>query len=398
MTMKQLRKKIKDGDYSINNSTDSNEIKKYYFDIDKDDRKIISKKYVKDWDLKKSKLRDDKSLEILSDYLDIHDKDYSINKIKIAGQYDFEYIKCKETNIRQENIFKINFLNIVKKLNEYFPNVKIFIEFEAATTVDTILKKPNCTYKHDVLIKIQPNKEDVDNDETFEVVLEYFEEVHNKFNDDDKKIATNLFSDAYLVFNQKTDDIKKFIKKSIYSIIELICSSLDEGKYELSKILYFNENYESKNNDILLDVELFNKIIDIKKHGDFNLKEFYKNLKPFNPETGDDFNFDEFIQYIQEKYNNKDDEDDDKEIEFDLNNPNNIYSSDIFEKLILYLDVNITDEILNKYKQLYMMAIDKLFVASDRIREIMKEQRKKRLQLPDFVKNIKKFHIDHLKD
>ena len=45
MAYKQLRKKIKDGDYSIKNKDDSNQIKKYYFDIDKDNRKIISKEY-----------------------------------------------------------------------------------------------------------------------------------------------------------------------------------------------------------------------------------------------------------------------------------------------------------------------------------------------------------------
>lgn len=341
MTFKQLRKKIKDGDYSINNKEDSTEIKKYYSDIDEENRKIISKKYVKHWDQKKSKLADDESLQILDDYLNINDKEISIHKIKIADQYEFKYIKCKEDDIRQENIFKLNFLNIVQKLNEYFSNVKILIQFEAATTVDTILKKPNCTYKHDVLIKIQPNKEHVDNDDTFEVVLEYFEEIHNKFNDDDKKIATNLFSDAYLVFSEKekNNDMKKFIKKSIYTIIELICACLDEGKYELSKILYFNENYQSKNNDILLDVELFNKIIDVNKNNNFNLEYFYDQLKPVDPDTGDDLNFNEFIDYIDSNYNKRNNN-------FELNNTDNNYSSEVFNKLILFLNYNLSNRIL----------------------------------------------------
>jgi len=395
MTLTQLLQKIEDGKYSINNKEDSTKIKKYYYDIDEDNRKIISKKYVKDWNLKNSKLTDNESLQILEDYLQIYDKDYYVKKINIAGQYDFEYIKCKENNIRQENIFKLNFYNIVQKLNEYFSNVKILIEFEVATTVDSILKKQHCTYKHDVLIKIQPNKDEVDNDEIFEVVLEYFEKIHNKFNDDDKKIATNLFSDAYFVFSEKDDNIKEFMINVIYGIMELICActvSTDEGAYELSKILYFNENYKSQNNDIKLDVELFNKIIDIKKRGNFDLKEFYKNLKPMNPNTGDDYNFKEFIEYIEENYN---DEDDKKE--FNFNNVDNIYPSEIFEKLILYLNIDISDQILNKYKQLYMMSINKLFVASDRIIKILEKQRKKRLQLPDFVKNIQKFHINNLK-
>ena len=49
MTLTQLLQKIEDGTYSINNKQDSTEIKKYYFDIEEDNRKIISKKYVKKW-------------------------------------------------------------------------------------------------------------------------------------------------------------------------------------------------------------------------------------------------------------------------------------------------------------------------------------------------------------
>lgn len=394
MTLKQLRKKISAGEYSINDSKDFSEIKKYWHDINEDYRIIISKKIIKNWDHKKSKLSDNGSLKILYDYLNINDKDYTIHKIKISGQYDFKYIKCEEDNIRQENIFKLNFLNIVQKLNEYFPSVKILIDFEASTIVDTILKKHNCTYKHDVLIKIQPNTYDVENEEIFEVVLEYFEKIHNKFNDDDKKISTNIFSDSYLVFSEKTDNMKEFIIKSIYSIIELICASMKNGKYELSKILYFHENYKSKNNDIALDVELFNKIINVKKSGEFNFKQFYEEIQPFNPDTGDDLSFNEFIEYIQENYNNDDDDDD--ENKFNFNNVDNIYSSDVFEKLILYLNINMSEEMLKKYKNIYMMALDKIFIASDKIISILEKQRKKKLQLPQFVKNIQKFHKDNL--
>jgi uncharacterized protein YfdQ (DUF2303 family) len=74
-------------------------------------------------------------------------------------------------------------------------------------------------------------------------------------------------------------------------------------------------------------------IIDIKKSGQFNLKDLYNELQPMNPETGDDFNFDEFIEYIEENYNNLND--------FNFNNSDNIYPSDIFEKLILYLNMDI---------------------------------------------------------
>ena len=126
--------------------------------------------------------------------------------------------------------------------------MNILIEFEKATTIDKKLKKPQATYKHDVIIKIIPKDVDEDDIEinTYEVVLEYFEEIHNKFNDDDKKISTNLFSDGYYVYNEKNDDMKEFMIDTIYSIIEFICTSMNDP-YELSKILYFNKNYHEKN-------------------------------------------------------------------------------------------------------------------------------------------------------
>ena len=389
MTLTQLLQKIEDETYSINNKQDSTEIKKYYFDIEEDNRKIISKKYIKKWDVKKSKLSDDESLQILEDYLKTCDKKYYVKKIHVAGQYEFEYIKCKENNIREENIFKLNFLNIVQKLNEYFSNVKILIEFEAPTTVDNILKKQHCTYKHDVLIKIQPNKDEVDNDEIFEVVLEYFEKIHNKFNDDDKKVATNLFSDAYFVFSEKSDNMEDFMIDAIYRIIELICVCTN-NKYDLSKILYFHKNNRDKT-ILLKEYKYFEKMLEIIKNEKFDLKKLYDEIQPINPDTGDDFNFKEFIEFIEENYN--------EDNKFNFNNVNNIYSSDIFEQIILYLDINVCcNDVLNRYKQIYMSTIKKLFVASNRIIKILENQRKKRLQLPDFVKNITKFHIDNLRE
>ena len=53
---------------------------------------------------------------------------------------------------------------------------------------------------------------------------------------------------------------------------------------------------------------------------------------------------------------------------------------------------------LNHYKNIYMEAINTLFTASQKIIDIVANQRKKRLQLPEFIINIQKFHKDHLKN
>ena len=64
----------------------------------------------------------------------------------------------------------------------------------------------------------------------------------------------------------------------------------------------------------------------------------------------------------------------------------------------MYINKDISQtEIIAKYKDMYMQSIDKLFVATEKILEIIRKQRNKRLQLPDFVRNIQKFHVNNLK-
>ena len=66
--------------------------------------------------------------------------------------------------------------------------------------------------------------------------------------------------------------------------------------------------------------------------------------------------------------------------------------------LIIIKNCNfILSIIIYQYKNIYIKAIDILFVATEKIIEIIRKQRDKRLQLPDFVRNIQKFHVNNLK-
>jgi hypothetical protein len=381
MTLKTLISRIQSKKINIKDKDDMKEIKKYFNDLPKTINKTLCKKIIKYWDEINIKIADDSGLDIILKYLDIVGENTD-QKITIAGKYDFSYIDYEGDKIRQENIFKLNFRNIVRKLNEYFQKVNILIEFEKATTIDKKIKKPQATYKHDVIIKIiskDINEDDIEQN-TYEIVLEYFEEIHNKFNDDDKKISADLFSDAYYVFNEKHDSMNEFMINTLYSIIELICASMNDP-YELSKILHFNKNYKSKSYN--KNISYFNKIIQIKKTDEVDFKSFYNDIKPINPETNDELSEEEFIEYIEEKY------------DIIIENHN----ATLFETLIMNLNNDISQsDILHSYKDIYLRAMNTLFSASQKIIDIMAKQRKKRLSLPEFIKNIQKFHKDNLKN
>lgn len=380
MTLKKLISHIEAKNIDIKDKDDMNQIKKYFHDLPKAMNKSLCQKIIKHWDTTKMKVSDDAGLDIVAKYLEIKGE-YETQNIIVAGKYEFSYVEYTGDKIRQENIFKLNFRNIVKELSKYFAKTNILIEYEKATTIDKKLKKPQATYKHDGIIKIIPKDVDEDDIErnTYEIVLEYFESIHNKFNDDDKKISTNLFSDGYYVFSEKNDDMKEFMISTIYSIIEFICTSMNDP-YELSKILHFNKNYKSKSYN--KNISYFNKIIEIKKTGVFDFKTFYESIQPFNRDTDDDLTEDEFIEYIEDNC--------DITIED--------YDSNLFEKLIMNLNNNISkSDILSSYKDIYLQAMNTLFTASQKIIDIIAKQRKKRLELPTFVKNIQRFHKDNLK-
>lgn len=380
MTLKKLISRIEAKEIDIKDKDDMVQIKKYFHDLPKTINKSLCQEIIKHWIVTKMKVSDDAGLDIVSKYLDIKD-DYTTQKITVAGKYDFSYIDYTGDKIRQENIFKLNFRNIVKELNKYFTETNILIEFEKATTIDKKLKKPQATYKHDGIIKIIPKDIDEDDIEqnTYEVVLEYFETIHNKFNDDDKKISTNLFSDGYYVYNEKNDDMKEFMISTIYSIIEFICASMNDP-YELSKILHFNKNYKSKSYN--KNISYFNKIVEIKKLNEFDFTELYNKMTPTDPESGDEFTKEEFLDYLKTKY------------KLDVTK----FNTELFESIIIMCDENIdSNAYLTHYKTIYLQTMNTLFSASQKIIDIVAKQRNKRLQLPEFIKNINKFHKDNLK-
>jgi hypothetical protein len=384
ISLKDFQETIKD--YKITSSNDIKPIHTKWIDLTKSEKTKLSKLCVKHWNKKNTKITNSDDLKILEYYLkNIINDNVDTKEIEITDDYKFNYIIYNNDNIRQENIFKLNLLNIVNKLKIYFKNVDIDIFFEKYTWADKEIKLAKAVYKHDVIINI--NNKDIDEDEqqseTFEIALEYFEKIHNRFSDGDKNISAIQTSDEYIVLHEKTDKLKKFYTDTIYSLIKFICASIDD-KYELSKILYY-KNISNNTNTITYDY--FSRIIDFKKNKTFNFEEFYKELIPRNNDTNDDYTLDEFIDFLEEDCK--------LTIEYD-----NSYNCDIkyFDKLIIFIGGNqINSFALTKYKNTYSIALNMLNDASDEIIKLMKIIRNKRFQLPTYIKNLLTYHKDNLK-
>jgi len=372
----------------INSSNDIKVLSQKWYDIDDKYKKYISQLCIEYWINKNTKIINTDDLIILEDYVKTRNK-YKKHKINITDDYEFEYIEYNDDNIRQENIFKLNLLNIVNKLKKYFPKLSINIFFEKNTWADKEIKLTKAIYKHDVVINIRNNdvgdnggdgdvddNQDIEN--TFEIVLEYFEKIHNRFSDGDKYISTTQTTDDYLVFNEKTDSISEYFEKTIYTLIKFICASTDD-KYELSKIMYYKKNLNKKSKRMKNDY--FSRVIDYKRNNMFNLEDFYNELKIKN------YSFDEFVQFIEDEY----------EIELDLDDDNNCNSKN-FDKLIILLDDNeLQSSFIRNYKEIYINVINILNDASDEIIKLMKVIRNKRFDLPIYVKNLLKYHKESLR-
>jgi hypothetical protein len=384
ISLKDFQKIIKK--YKIKSQEDIKPIHYKWIDLTKSEKTKLSKLCVNYWNDKNTKIINLEDLQILEYYVkNINNDKIKLKNIQITDDYKFNYIIYNDVNIRQENIFKLNLLNIINKLKTYFVNVDIDIFFEKYTWADKEIKITKAVYKHDVIINIKNiDEEDDDNiNNTFEIVLEYFEKIHNRFSDGDKYISAKQTSDEYIVFNEKTDDINDYYTDTIYSLIKFICATSDD-KYELSKILYYKNISKKKNISLM---QYFNKIIDYKKNKTFNFENFLKELWIKNKDTNKYYTLDEFIYFLEEEY----------EIEIELDDLNNC-DIKYFEKVIMGINENdIDSEIILEYRYVYINALNMLNDASDEIIKLMKTIRIKRFQLPTYVKNLIKYHKHNLK-
>ena len=335
---------------------------------------------IKKWYYSKSKLHNKEDLKYLKKYLKSTQKN-KFKNIQLSFDYKFKYFDLDQINnenlkIRSENIFKINFLNIVRKINKYFSNTKILVEifFESSGENDNLIKKKNCTYKHDVYIKIS-------NDDVFyDIGFEYFETLHDRIKDNDKEISSMINLDGYYVYNEKDLKYNEFMKDSIYTIFLGICA-LDNNPYILSKINYFINNNNKQT--LKKETELFNNIIQWKKSNSFNLKNFFEKSIFTNPDTEEEFDFDDFIEYLYDNYRIK--------IVY-LNDKNCEYK--YFVEIIMKINSECSD-IISSYRLLYYKTMEILFDSDKEILRWVKKSNDSKRLVPKYIDN---FLLNHIKN
>lgn len=263
-----------------------------------------------------------------------------------------------------------------------FNKLKIIIDFEKAGYIDMSRKKSHSTYKHDVYIKIEYSN--CINYCDKEIGFEYFETIHDRIKDNEKKISSEIQLDSYIVYEEKNKNYHKFIKKAIYEIFLNICCVLD-NKYILSKIIYFEQQVENKN--IKQDTLMFNKIIEWKKNDEFDFEDFFDSSGIINPDNDKPFlKINSFIEYLGNNH----------EIYIKFNK-NYLCKFDYFIEIINVIDSNCSPKIYD-YRKTFINMLSIMLDASDKIIELNnKKSNIIKYNLPLYLDNLH-LHINNWKN
>lgn len=362
---------------------------------------IINKKILS-WYESNKKIKDIEDVKIIIDYINNNDKvilEFNIIEIKFSSDITFNIINLPNINIsnkvRLENIFKMNLYLIYKKMIKYFSvkNSGIIIElfFEEASNIDKNIKKLNGTYKHDAYIKIYQDEKyytenglEYNDEEYFDIGLEYFEKLHNKIIDDDKITSSNVILDKFMIYRENIDNYVEFMKEVIYNIILLICSC-NNDIYTLSKINFF-KNFDD--NKLLKQYTgIFNYIMNCRKDNKFNINDLIDKLKLVD-KNGELYEIEDYIKYIKHKFNNL-------SIEFIEDEYIGEYL--LLEKIIIYTNEEQSDQI-EIYKNIYTNSIKIFFHSHEEIIKLVKHKNKiTKKDLPNYISKLLSVHLFNLK-
>jgi len=327
---------------------------------------------INDWYSKNTKLYKPSDLKLINNYIS-NNKTLEIKEISISSNYKFEYISTEFKNIRSENIFKLNWMLICEKIIEYFPKIKINCLFEASSYIDGKIQKGNATFKHDVYISIN---------DKYDCAIEFFEEASHKKKsiDSDKELYSQQVVDQYVIHKEK-ENYDSFYRNTIYKILLLICASCDDH-YTLSKINFFKNNSDNPNK-IKRQTQYFNNIITYHKKNKFHFERFFKVLTPIKLETEENYEMDEFINFLEEKY----------ELIICLDEKG-YCEYRVFASMIIILDINIS-EILTVYKKIYLETMSIMIDSQKEIITYINESNNKKKNLPEFLDTFLKNHIQN---
>ena len=326
---------------------------------------------INEWFKKNTKLKTIPELKTLRNYINDEKKYIKKKNIRFSSDFEFKYYEYNKplniNNIRPESIFKLNWYYIIKKIKQLFENdnIKIKINYECPSKIDRQLKQESkICYQHDVYITIN------NSNLSFDCALEYFEKgSHNIKIDNDKEICSSQYVNIYSVYYEK-DDLYNYMKDIIHQILILICAALNDP-YKLAKINFFS-NHNNKNT-IKRDTELFNKIIYFKENNKFHFESFFNTINPKN-ESGDFFELDDFIEFLDDNYNIKINLDKDGYCVYKL-----------FSKIIINVDQQVDAPDILGYKKIYQDAMDILFDSQQQIIDFIKNFNERKDNLINYV-------------
>ena len=314
-------------------------------------------------------------------------------KIKhiFSDDYVFETYCMDETmqktlKIRQENVFKLNIDEIVRKFGELLGfKINYYALFEESTIIEPQLKMSKHCWKHDCIIRLQLPY----NQSAIEICLEYDEyDSHNKnstkLNDKRKILQSNFFCDSFISYKESKNPDEHahsiFYNDLIYKIFQYTCSMLKD-KYLLAKIIYFR-NYNG--NNIKLDTELFDMITDYAKTDKINLSELVDQLMIKNESSKGCYCYDdEFKEFVLDTY----------EIELS----GEFCNYDTFCELITEIEGQLSRNV-KRFKKIMLASHKKLTEAGELIIELLDANSDKKYKVNKFVTDFIENDIHSMKD
>jgi hypothetical protein len=344
---------------------------------------------IDEWFKKKTKLKNENELGLIENYLKF--KKINTKNIKLSNDYIFKFYDIKSEDaknlkLRTESIFKLSINKIINKFKIYFHDqIEFEINFENPNYLESYNENKNLKNccKHDAEINII-NKE---TNKSINVILEYNEKkYHEKVYDSYKDTKSKFNSNLYLIFDEKNEysnkqNMKLMLKKFVVDVFCIICTLLN-NKNILSKIIYFEDIEYSNDDELENKTNIFNYIMKIKEKNSFNLKDLFLILRPYN-QDGDEYSYKKYIKYLKSEY----------KIELvELGEESYIYDSKYFSQIIMFMDLNTSDNIL-EYKQIYLEFQNALDKASNKIIEFNKRHFEKYELLPRYLKNYVEFDL-----
>lgn len=314
------------------------------------------------------------------------EEDITTFKIKY-GKYEFLLLNIDEIAKLHKSgdkwmigdIFKINFYVIVAQLRKYFINsmIRMEIDYDCASRIDEMILGEDAYVKLNALVTFEKNNR------KYECGFDY---ITDDLIEESRKIKNLMHMDYYDYYFDDSNNFKIFMEKSILKILIVICS-ITNDEYKLAKITFIN-NFKN-DADFEDDYKIFNKIINGKKNGHFNLAGWFEYLKIVDRETNKEMSLNKFKEICEECLIAR-------KIRMNVE-LEDIIEFSMFENILAVLDISLSDKIYN-YRLVYCKAVELLILSLKDIVNLTNEINKKVNYIPQYLNNFINIDIKMLHD